>query len=52
MLNGENAIPESWRENLREYRIVSQIADDLASGFEADGNGHGTENRRQKYPGY
>lgn len=52
MLNGENAIPERWCENLREYRIVSQIADDLASGFEADGNGHGTENWRQKYPGY
>lgn len=52
VLNGENAIPERWRENLREYRIVSQIADDLAIGFEADDNGHVTENWWQKYPGY
>ena len=29
VLNGENAIPEKWRKNLREYNIVSQIADDL-----------------------
>lgn len=29
VLNGENAIPEKWRKNLREYEIVRQIAEDL-----------------------
>ena len=30
----ENGIPEKWRKNLREYAIVSQVADDLCTKFE------------------
>ena len=52
VLNGENAIPEKWRKNLREYKIVSQIADDLSVQFEASSDGHVTENWWQKYPGH
>ena len=52
VLNGENAIPEKWRKNLREYNIVSQIADDLSVQFEASSDGHVTENWWQKYPGH
>ena len=52
VLNGEDAIPEKWRKNLREYAIVSQIADDLCVQFEANPDGHVTENWWNKYPGY
>ena len=34
MLNGENGIPEKWCRNLREYEIVSQVADDLHQKIE------------------
>ena len=52
VLNGEKAIPEKWRKNLREYNIVSQIADDLHTRFEENSVGHVTENWWQKYPGF
>ena len=52
VLNGENAIPEKWRKNLREYNIVSRIADDIHTRFEENSAGHVTENWWQKYPGY
>ena len=52
VLNGENAIPEKWRKNLREYNIVSQIADDIHTRFEENSAGYVTENWWQKYPGY
>jgi ADP-ribosylglycohydrolase len=52
ILNGENAIPEEWRKNLREYGIVSQVADDLHTKFEENEAGHVTENWWEKYPGY
>ena len=52
VLNGEKAIPEKWRKNLREYNIVSQIADDLHTRFEENSAGHVTENWWQKYPGF
>ena len=52
VLNGEKAIPERWRKNLREYNIVSQIADDLHTQFEENPDGHVTENWWRKYPGY
>lgn len=52
ILNGENAIPEEWRKNLREYAIVSQVADDLHTKFEEDATGHVSENWWEKYPGY
>ena len=51
-INGERAIPEKWRKNLREYRIVSQIADDLHTKIEESSDGHVTESWWQKYPGY
>jgi ADP-ribosylglycohydrolase len=52
VLNGENAIPERWRKNLREYNIVSQIADDLHQQIEENEYGYVTENWWQRYPGY
>ena len=52
VLNGENAIPEKWRKNLREYNIVSQIANDIHTRFEENPTGHVTENWWQKYPGF
>ena len=52
VLNGENAIPEKWRKNLREYNIVSRIANDIHSRFEENSAGHVTENWWQKYSGY
>ena len=51
-VNGENAIPEKWRRGLREYDIVSQIADDLVTRFEAGPDGHVTEAWWEKYPGF
>ena len=51
-INGERAIPEKWHKNLREYRIVSQIADDLHTKIEESSDGHVTESWWQKYPGY
>ena len=52
VLNGENSIPEKWRKNLREYRIVSQIADDLHCHFEKNSEGQVTAEWWNKYPGY
>ena len=52
ILNGENGIPEKWRKNLREYRIVSQIADDLHTSYETDAEGNVSSNWREKYPGF
>ena len=52
LLNGENAIPRQWLANLREYEIVSQVAEDVYKGFEAGDNGHVTESWWAKYPGY
>ena len=52
VLNGENAIPEKWHKNLREYNIVSRIADDIHTRFEENSAGHVSENWWQKYPGY
>ena len=52
VLNGENAIPEKWRKKLREYRIVSQIADDLHCHFEENSEGQVTAEWWNKYPGY
>ena len=52
ILNGEKAIPEKWRKNLREYNIVSQIANDIHTRFEENSAGHVTENWWQKYPGF
>ena len=51
-INGESAIPPSWLNNLREYTIVSQAADDLHSWFESDEYGHCTPEWWNKYPGY
>ena len=51
-LNGENAIPEKWRKNLREYNIVSQIADDLHTNFEATPDGNVSRSWWEKYPGF
>ena len=51
-LNGENAIPEKWRKNLREYNIVSQIADDLYTNFEETLDGNVTRSWWEKYPGF
>ena len=50
-INGENAIPENWRSKLREYRIVSQIADDVHLLVENRPDGHVTSNWWDKYPG-
>ena len=52
ILNGENGIPEKWRKNLREYRIVSRIADDLHTSYETDAEGNVSSNWREKYPGF
>ena len=52
ILNGESAIPEKWRKNLREYDIVSRMADDLHIKKETDANGWITENWWKKYPGF
>ena len=49
VLNGENAIPEKWRKNLREYNIVSRIADDIHTRFEENSAGHVTKDWWQKY---
>ena len=51
-INGENAIPRKWRKNLREYAIVSQVADDLVTRFGEDPDGHVTDEWWDKYPGY
>jgi ADP-ribosylglycohydrolase len=51
-LNGEDAIPASWKNNLREYMIVSQVADDLHEWYESDEYGHCTAEWWDKYPGY
>ena len=51
-LNGEAAIPEKLRKGLREYDVVSQVADDLAARFEADADGRVTREWWNRYPGY
>ena len=51
-INGEAAIPEAWRKNLREYDIVSQVADDLAARIECGPDGHVTGEWWERYPGY
>ena len=50
-INGENAIPEKWRRGLREYAIVSQVADDLVTRFEQGPDGHVAAGWWKKYPG-
>ena len=52
VINGEKAIPSEWRANLREYEIVSRIADDLATRCEEDAEGHVTGGWWDKYPGF
>ena len=52
VLNGENGIPEKWRKNLREYRIVSQVADDLHIGYETGVDDHVSSSWWEKYPGF
>ena len=52
VMNGESGIPAHWRENLREYRIVSQTADDLWTGCEEDADGGVTPEWWAKYPGF
>ncbi len=52
VINGESAIPEKWRKNLREYDIVSQVADDLCQEIETGEDGHVTERWWNKYPGF
>ena len=51
ILNGENAIPGSWRTRLREYDIVSQVADDLAD-IAPESDGHFSSYWWDKYPGF
>ena len=51
-INGEDAIPARWINNLWEYSIVSQAADDLHTWFENDEYGHCTDEWWDKYPGY
>ena len=51
-LNGEAAIPEKWRKGLREYAIVSQVADDLMTRFGEDADGRVTREWWNRYPGY
>ena len=52
VINGEKAIPSDWLSNLREYKIVSQVADDLATCYEEDEEGHVTCEWWEKYPGF
>lgn len=52
VINGENGIPSEWLANLREYKIVSQVADDLWIRFEEDEEGHVTDEWWDKYPGF
>lgn len=52
LINGEESIPEPWRQNLREYEIVSRIADDLFQKFDGDSQyGDATREWWEKYPG-
>ena len=52
VINGEEAIPESWRRNLQEYGIVSRMADDLFQRFDGDPRyGDATREWWEKYPG-
>ena len=54
LLNGEKAIPENWRKNLREYAIVSQVADDLHQRYEYEDGDTRCPSRKwwAKYPGF
>ena len=54
VINGEKAIPTEWLADLQEYRIVSQVADDLWKSFyeESEGYGHAADEWWEKYPGF
>ena len=58
VLNGEKAIPLKWRQNLREYGIVSQVANDLHKTFEEEAKltnypqHQVSSNWWNKYPGF
>lgn len=52
LLNGENAIPLNWRKNLREYAVISKMADDLYTRCEENADGEVTESWWEKYPGF
>jgi len=52
VINGEQAIPEEWRRNLREYDIVSQVADDLSIGIQLASDGSVSSTWQDKYPGF
>ncbi len=53
VINGEEAIPEPWRRNLREYEIVSRMADNLFQRFEEDStSGDVSREWWEKYPGF
>ena len=52
VINGESTIPSEWLANLREYKIVSKVADDLWKGFDEDSEGHVTDEWWDKYPGF
>ena len=46
VINGEKAIPEKWKINLREHSIVEQIAEDLCTKYQPDSEW------QQKYPAF
>ena len=52
VLNGEKKIPQNWMKNLREYALVSSMADDLSCGIEKTPYGYATPEWEKKYPGY
>jgi ADP-ribosylglycohydrolase len=52
VINGRSAIPAQWLFGLREWRIVSRIADDLWKRFEDDSEDHVTEKWWNAYPGF
>ncbi|MBO7328457.1 MAG: ADP-ribosylglycohydrolase family protein [Lentisphaeria bacterium] len=52
ILNGENGIPQQWCQNLREYSLVSRIADDLIQKIEKNPEDHVTKEWWEKYPGF
>ena len=45
-------LPMGLAGRIREYNIVSQIANDIHTRFEENPAGHVTENWWQKYPGF
>ena len=52
VVNGESAIPKKWLSGLREYRIISHVADDLWKRFKYGPEGHVTDEWWEKYPGF